>query len=303
MKALMLSLTALWLAAAPAAAQSDAPVEERDIVWARPEGEPLEARIYRTASPTPAPVVIDVHGGAWVGGSRTDGARYDRALAQAGFLVIAIDYRHGPAFKHPIASADVAASVRWVRLNADTLGADPTRIGFIGSSAGGHLALLAALRAGDASHRGTPILDARGRAAPHDEIDASVDYVIALWTPTDPLARQRYAERAGLENLENAGRAYFGDDAALQDASIPRIVTAGEADALPPILLVQAGADGNVPAELTLDLVRAYEARDGKVELAFFPRMPHAFGHAASPATTDMIALITDFAQRQSQAN
>ncbi|MEJ0059442.1 MAG: hypothetical protein WDM79_07685 [Terricaulis sp.] len=98
MKPLMLALTALWLAAMPASAQSDG---ERDMVWARPGGQELQARLYRPATPGPLPVLIDVHGGAWVGGSRNDGALYDRALAQAGFLVIAIDYRHGPSSNIP----------------------------------------------------------------------------------------------------------------------------------------------------------------------------------------------------------
>jgi acetyl esterase len=300
MKILMLALAMLCSVMACATAQPEDPHAGRDVVWARPGETALSARIYAPLGDAHAPVIIDVHGGAWVGGARSDDELYDRALARAGFLVVAIDYRLGPAFKHPTASADVAAAVRWVRLNAETLGADPARIGLIGASAGGHLALLAALRPNNPAHRGTLILDPNGRAAAHDDIDASVSYVIALWTPADPFARYRYAQRARLQNLLAGGESYFGDEAAMRDASATRIVLSGETATLPPLLLVQAGMDGNVPAEITLDLLRAYQARDGKVELAFFPGAAHSFGTRASPATDEMVRIITDFARRKS---
>jgi acetyl esterase/lipase len=297
MRALLMAI-AMMFGAGVANAQDD-PHAGHDVVWARPGGQDLQARIYAPLGDARAPVIIDVHGGAWVGGSRTDGELYDRALAAAGFLVVAIDYRHGPDFKHPTASADVAAAVRWVRLNAERLGADPDRIGMIGSSAGGHLGLLAALRANDASHRGTPIFDANNRPRVHDDIDASVDYVIALWTPADPIARYRYAQRANLQNLMNGGVAYFGDEASMRDASTTRIVAEGNGP-LPALLLVQAGRDGNVPAEITTDLLHAYQQRDGAVELAYFPTAAHAFGHRDSADTQEMLRIVIDFAKRKS---
>ena len=147
------------------------------------------------------PAIIDVHGGAWSSGDRTAGELYNRHLAAAGFLVAAIDFRQAPAHRHPAASCDVVAAVRWLRLNAAALGARATQIGLIGSSSGGHLAMLAATRHAAPEHRGTSILDADNTAAAHDEIDAAVDYVIALWPVSDPFFRYRYAKRAGIARL------------------------------------------------------------------------------------------------------
>ncbi len=290
-------------AGAQAPASGDAGVIEEDRVWARPDDGELMARLYRPedAGEAALPVLIDVHGGAWSVGDRASGAVYDRGLAQAGFLVVAIDFRQAPAHRHPTASRDVAAAVRWVRLNAEAIGADPGRIGLIGSSSGGHLALLAALKPSAPAHRGTPILDADGAAAARDDIDASVDCVVAMWPVSDPHARYRYAQRAGLERLAAGTLAYFPDEAAMLDASAPRIVTAGEAEALPPVLVVQPGMDSNIPVEMTFDLIRAYQSRDGKIEYAYYPGMPHAFGHRASPETDDLIALVADFVRRRTE--
>lgn len=304
----MVLAAAMLLGAGGAAMAQEAGVETEDRIWASPEGLELSATIYRPADAgdSPLPTVIDVHGGAWSFSDRSSGAVYDAGLAENGYLVVAIDFRQGADHPHPAASADVTAAVRWVRLNAGELGADPDTIGLIGSSSGGHLAMLAAVRPDAPQHLGTPITDLSAPdAAPaaHDGLDASVSYVVAMWPVSDPLARFRYAQRAGIEGLLGGHNAYFGgDEAAMLDASIPRIVTSGEAGTgadLVPLLVVQPGMDSNVPQDMTLDLIRAYQSRDGHIEYAFYPGMGHAFGHRASPETDDLIAAASDFIARR----
>ena len=296
----------LAISAAPltAHAQTDAVATEsaswEDVTYAHPEGLELLARIYRPQSAEGRlPVVISVHGGAWGAYDRTSGRVYDRALADAGYLVVAIDFRQSPDYQHPAGSADVTAAVRWVRLNAEALGADADEIGLIGSSSGGHLALLAAVRPNNEAHLGTPIAGAGDGFAPHDEIDASVDYVIAMWPVSSPITRYRYAQRAGIDQLVTLTERYFADEDAMWDASIPRIVQAGEAEDLPPILVIQPGMDSNIPQDMTFDLLQAWQARSGKVDYAFYPGAPHAFGHYPSENTEDMLAAITSFIDRQ----
>src|SRR5690606_31436522 len=179
------ALLAAFASAAQAQPQPAPPAPlldgESETVWARPDGLELMARIFRPAGFQEGqsyPVIVDVHGGAWSAGARDNGVVYDRALAAEGYLVVAIDFRDGPEFQHPSASADVAAAVRWVRLNAEGIGADPERIGLIGSSSGAHLALLAGMLPNADAHKGTPIVDMQGQATSRDDIDASVDYVV-----------------------------------------------------------------------------------------------------------------------------
>jgi len=287
------------LAQPVAAKTEDAVIEELTLTWAKP-GVDLLATIYRPRNSTkPLPVLIDVHGGAWGSGDRTGDALYSAALAKTGLVVVSIDFRQSPAFKHPTASADVTAAVRYVRLNAKTLNADASRIGFIGSSSGAHLALLAALRPDAPQHKGTPILGPDGKYAAHDDISATVNYVVAMWPVSDPAARYRYAKRANLTRLAELTDLYFADEAARWDASISRMVTAGEAKSLPPLLVVQPGDDSNIPQDMTFDLLHAWQARGGKLDYAFYPGQPHAFGHRASAATSDLIATVSAFIARQ----
>ena len=91
----------------------------------------LLARVYRPVGPAagPLPAVVDVHGGAWTRLDRTTGAVLGRGLAACGVVVVALDFRMGPDHKHPAASADVAAGLRWVRAHASRLGVDPARVG------------------------------------------------------------------------------------------------------------------------------------------------------------------------------
>jgi acetyl esterase/lipase len=262
-------------------------VSSEDVTWANFDGEALLARVYRPSDRGRALriAIVDVHGGAWNIGDRLSGAVYDRALATIGFTIVSIDFRRAPRFRHPVASRDVCAAVRWVRRSTDVLGAFD-RIGLMGSSSGGHLALLAGTRPRGEEHRSTPYGD------------ASVDFIAALWPVSDPFYRYRYAKRAGLAPLVAATEAYYGDENTMRAASVPRLIVAGEADSLPRLLVVQPGEDSNVPVEMTFDLVRAYQSRGGRVDYAYFPDEPHGFGQRPSPATDEMVSLIADFARR-----
>src|SRR5262245_15534951 len=123
-------------------------VEEADVVYAKPDGQKLLARVYGPKGKPDTPLVglVDVHGGAWNRGDRNVGAHHGRGLAAAGLVVASLDFRQGPTHQHPAGCVDIAAGVRWMRANAGHLGVDPTRLGLVGQSSGGHLALLVALQ-------------------------------------------------------------------------------------------------------------------------------------------------------------
>lgn len=278
-------------------------VEEQDIVYARVDGTELLARIYRPKKSGVLPAVVEVHGGAWNLYDRTAGELYNRALASSGLFVMAVDFRQGPDFKHPLGSRDAVAALRYLKSHASALQIDPASIGIMGSSSGGHLALLAGIKPNADLHKGTAILSGNKSAQVHDDIDAAVRYIIALWPVSDPKFRYDYAARMGRDELRKYHLGYFADEAAMRDASIQRAIEAGEAaTTLPALLVVQPGADTNIPLEMTEALLRAYQKAGGKVDYAFYPGQAHAFAHRPSPATDDCIRTMRDFIDRQLQA-
>jgi acetyl esterase/lipase len=142
----------------------------------------------------------------------------------------------GPDHKHPAASADVAAGLRWVRAHAGRLGVDPNRVGIAGSSSGGHLASLLAVTPKAAFHDGTPIIMPDGSldAAPGD---LSVAFAMVAYPVCDPLARYRYVlsrkdeppQPSGFsaQRLIDAHNGFFRDEAHMAETSVTRIAPPG----------------------------------------------------------------------------
>ena len=92
---------------------------------------------------TPRPAVLLVHGGGWQIGDSTEWADEAVALVRSrGWTAVSVNYRLAPAAPWPAQLQDAAAALDLVRRRAPELGIDPTRIGAIGDSAGGHLAAL-----------------------------------------------------------------------------------------------------------------------------------------------------------------
>ncbi len=97
-----------------------------------------------------APVVLQIHGGGWIiGHKRQQGRPLLDYLAARGFVCVAINYRLAPFASLPKPLIDVKLALKWIREHVAEYGGDPERIYITGGSAGGHLASLAALTAGD----------------------------------------------------------------------------------------------------------------------------------------------------------
>jgi acetyl esterase/lipase len=148
---------------------------------ALPGARPLELDLYLPAA-RPAPVVVFVHGGGWRVGSRhSAGPAYPgttafEAVARAGVAVASVDHRLSGEALWPAQLHDVKAAVRWLRARAGELGVDPERVYAWGESAGGHLAALLGLTAGDPGLEGEV-----GVTGPSSAVAA----VAAWYPPTD----------------------------------------------------------------------------------------------------------------------
>jgi acetyl esterase len=111
----------------------------RDLAYGTHPRQVLD--VYRHRYAAGVPVVLFVHGGAFVRGDKDiDGEVYANVLyyfARHGYLGVNMEYRRAPEFKYPSGAEDVAAAVAWVREHAGEYGGDPERIFLIGHSAGG----------------------------------------------------------------------------------------------------------------------------------------------------------------------
>lgn len=255
---------------------------------AAPEA-PLLVQIHRPgeAAARAGKALVMVHGGAWNANDRTSPYVLCDALAARGLTVFSLDFRDGRNGKHPCAVQDITAGIRYVRAHAGEFAIDPERIGLIGSSSGGHLVLLAAAQPDIPAHRGTPIADGDGFSDAAG-VSAEVACVAALWPVSDPLVRFRHAHDTGREELIAAHLRYYRDEAHMHQASVQRMLDAGEAQCLPPLLVVQPGEDRNVPRPMTLELLRAWQDAGGALQYLFYPGLPHAFAYEASAETTGL---------------
>ena len=92
------------------------------------------------------PVVMWVHGGGWRNGdtSGKKSTEMQSIWAENGIVMVGVNYRLSPDFKHPAHVQDVANAIYWVNKNIRKFGGNPNQISLLGHSAGAHLAALVA---------------------------------------------------------------------------------------------------------------------------------------------------------------
>ncbi len=130
----------------------------RDVRYGRAAGRNLMLDVYRPRALAPGergwPVLLQVHGGGWVIGSKNEqGIPLMLRLAAHGWLCVSIDYRLSPAATFPDHLIDVKRAIAWIREHAVAYGGDPAFVVVTGGSAGGHLASLAALTPDDPEYQ------------------------------------------------------------------------------------------------------------------------------------------------------
>jgi acetyl esterase/lipase len=190
--------------------------------------------------------VLLIHGGGWVSGGRGGVARWNEWLADRGYVVFDVDYRLAPPPRWEDAANDIADAVAWVRAHATRFDVDPLRVGLVGWSAGGHLALLTAYRAAAATNRVAavaafyPITDVRTverDVRPRWAVDEAGSQVNAFLG--GPAAARAHAARVAspIARVDRGTPPTF-----LAHGTRDQLVPVGQSDALA-TALHQAGAD------------------------------------------------------------
>jgi acetyl esterase/lipase len=191
-------------------------------------------------SPTPerAPVLVSIHGGAWmVGDKREQGIPLMHELVQRGWVCVSINYRLSPRATWPAHIVDCKRAVAWVRDHIAEYGGDPTFIAVSGGSAGGHLCSLLALTPGEPEWQpGFEDLDTR--------VDACVPFYGVYDTTAAPDRSGAYGP--GLADLlaKRVMKTAIADAPELFERASPdRRVTAGA----PPMFVLHGTNDTMVP--------------------------------------------------------
>src|SRR6476646_1538627 len=141
----------------------------KDVDYLHDGGLTLQARIYQPRGSGPFPALVYLHGGAWSSNDRTTNPGVPRGVAETGVVVCSIDFRQGGENPFPSSMIDLNFAIRWLKVHAPDFNGLPNHVGCMGSSSGGHLTLLAAMRPRDPRYALLPFAEA-------PRVDATLAY-------------------------------------------------------------------------------------------------------------------------------
>jgi acetyl esterase/lipase len=221
---------------APVAASGELTFSQRlqDVTYCTNDNVDLKMDVYFPWKPAgPSPVIMFVHGGGWVAGTKTGtpGMSYFLELARRGYTTFSIDYRLAPTVTFPAHIIDVKCAVRHIRANAAEYNIDPSRIGAWGASAGGHLVALL----------GTADQSAGWDVGQYLDQSSRVNVVVDMYGVHD------FTTEYVVGNLRGLDRMVFGAtgpaDPKLAQASPVNYITPDD----PPVLLLHGDMDTTIP--------------------------------------------------------
>jgi len=254
-----------------------------DVLLREVGGARVCADVLVPSGAGPHPVLVYLHGGGWVAGSPRTHRKLGLRFAEAGHLVVNVDYRLAPEAPFPAPFEDCVFAVRWAVQNAARWGGDARRLALGGDSAGGNLT------AAVAAHLGADASAPRIRAALliYGVFDFAALRLSSADAPGGDVEAARKLRDAMVE-------AYLGTSPTPARLADPRASPIRAAAKLPPSFLVVGTADPLVDQQkaLAAELARAGIEHENVV----LEGMPHGFvQYEFLPQARDTIARMTGF--------
>ena len=248
-------------------------IDVADVEYLRHGETPLLARLFKPRGSGPFPLMVELHGGAWVRGNRLNGNAANEALAKNGVIVAALDFRVPPEASYPASLADIHYGIRWCKTQAAAWNGRPDCIGAMGTSSGAHQAMLLGMRPHDPRYAVLPL--STGAAA----VDGTLGCVILCSPVIDPLGRYHYAKGLRQDCTPPAGMAervvpmhdqYWQTEEAMAEAAPARILARGERTALPPVLALRRSYEESHPRPDFDEFVLQYRKASGQIDVTIF---------------------------------
>lgn len=246
---------------------------ESDIEFLAP-GRTEKLDLYRPekrAAGVLSPAVVIIHGGGWVGGDKAAKRELitGTTLAKAGYVAISINYWLGEKDRWPTNLQDCKNAVRWLRVNAERLQIDPERIGVIGGSAGGHLALMVAYTAGNKEIDPEPL---------YPDVSDHVSACVNMYGISNLFTRQGTDKSGKPDGKIRTTTQLFPERAAAAPAKwkLASPVSHVKSDS-PPTFTLHGTADTTVDRDQSEELDRALKAAGAESTLIRVPGANHAW--------------------------
>jgi len=255
------------------------------------KGRALLARVYQPSGPGPVPTLLSLHGGAWNAKDRSAEDPFNRAIAAAGALVVAVDLTLAPEAPYPACVQDASYALRWLKAKAKTWNGDGSRIGVFGSSSGGHVAELLALRPNDARYNAIAFAGA-----------ASPDYVLMRSPISNTFARFETAQANKVDAMIKNNTTFFVPWETIHESNPQEILERKEKVALKPFLIMQGALDTNMLPVYQTKFVETYRAAGGSCDYTIFEGCEHEWVAKPGPETTRAHEMAKAFIARQVNA-
>jgi acetyl esterase/lipase len=248
----------------------------------------------RTDQAAAGPVMVYIHGGAWIiGDKREQGFPMLLELARRGWVCVTINYRLSPKATWPDHIVDCKMAIAWVREHIAEYGGDPGFIAVSGGSAGGHLSALLALTPADEAFQ-----------PGFEDKDTSVDSCVPVYgvydmtCTSEPGAKRHVVVyNKGLLHLleRRVFKCRLEEDRALFEAASPLYRVNPDA---PPFFVLHGMNDTLVPVAEARRFVKALrDASESVVAYAELPRTQHAFDVLPSVRPANAVAGIVRFVE------
>ncbi|MCY3859545.1 MAG: alpha/beta hydrolase [Gammaproteobacteria bacterium] len=205
------------------------------------------------------PAMVIVHGGGWRKGSTRGVSGFGEFLSRAGFVCLCPSYRLSGEAHWPAQIEDVKCAIRYLKVNKKQFGLDKDRVGITGDSAGGHLALMAAVHS-----------DFEGSGG-HIAASSNVKAVGAMYGPVRVRKTRADGSPLGLLDPTATDTEYASASPIHYDLT-----------EFPPCLLIHGADDPAVPLSGTLEFYTKLVELGRTVELHSFAGEGHAFDRRSS---------------------